>query len=230
MSPLIIRLINRMTVNFSGRHVTAPARVIGTVLVAMELIVFFICEGQVQMKPTMKIKLNVSPSINISGMDAGLQGSLTEEVLHLNRLIAERTGKSDYVDLSHGSGFSVLRDERTGAPDSVSGSGFSISAFENITVLLSYTIPHSDSNNDASYAVRMLCGYLNDGTTYFRRANVTDKNSIQFQLRNSNVLKRSMKFNNAKFVAYVFFLVNLRKEETKRGRSKPISTVTVEFL
>jgi len=167
-------------------------------------------EIQAQIKPSLKIKLNVSPSITVSKIDAGAQSSFRGELAHLNELIPRQTGGADSVRF---------------------GSGFSISAYENITVLLRVTPPvQAGQRNKYSGAARILCGYLNDGTTYFRRATIANKSAIQLRLRNNNLLRRSMKLNNSLFVAYVFFLVNQRKEETKNGSPLPVSTVTVEFM
>ena len=176
----------------------------------MMLTAAFTSESRAQIGPSLKIKLNVSPSINISKIDAGSQISLNEEMSHLNQLIPRQSKGADSVSF---------------------GSGFSISAYENIPVLLSFTTPVMvGKSNKHSGAVRILCGYLNDGTTYFRRATVTYKSVVQFRLRNNSLLKRSMKLNNPLFAAYVFFLTNQRKEDIKNEIPMPVSTVTVEFL
>lgn len=167
-------------------------------------------ESQAQIKPSLKIKLSVSPSINISKIDEGLQGVFTEELSHFKELIPGRKGGADSVSF---------------------GSGFSISSYENIAVILSFTVPEKvGKSNIRSSAARIRCGYLNDGTTYFRRARITDKSPLQFRLRNNSLLKRSMQFTNPQFVAYVFFMVIQRKELRRNGSPLPVSTVTVEFL
>lgn len=186
------------------------AHVIGVALIVMAMTAGLLSESQAQIKPSMKIKLNVLPSINISRMDADMQKLFTEDIAHLNELIAERNDGADPVSL---------------------GCEFSISAYENITVLLSYTtlVQAVQSNND-SHPMRIVCGYLNDGTTYFKRATITNKNAIQFRLRNNNLLKRSMKLSKPLFIAYAFFLVNQEKENTKNENPVPVSTITVEFM
>jgi len=185
-------------------------RVIGVAIIVMALTAGLSSESKAQMKPSMKVKLNVSSSINITNMDANFQSMFSGEVGHLNELIAQRNRGANPVVLS---------------------SGFSISADENITVLLSFSKPvqPGKSNND-SRAVRILCGFLNDGTTYLSRATFTNKNVIQFQLRNNNLLRRSMKLYNSQFVAYVLFLTNQRNERIVKENSIPISTVSIEFM
>jgi hypothetical protein len=185
-------------------------RVIGVAAIVMALTAVLSGESQAQMKPSMKVKLNVSSSINISNMDANFQSMFSGEVGHLNELMTQRNRGANPVVLS---------------------SGFSISADENITVLLSFSKPvqMGKSSND-SRAVRILCGYLNDGTTYLSRATFTNKNVIQFRLRNNSLLRRSMKLDNSLFVAYVLFLTNQRNERTVNESSIPVSTVTFEFM
>ena len=113
----------------------------------------------------------------------------------------------------------------------VIGPGLSISSFENVAVRVSFTKPIVlGLQKDDTNAVRIICGYLNDGTSYFRRATFTSKNSVEFRLRNINLLKQSIQFNNSLFVAYVFFLVDIRKEGYQYESSVPVSTVTVEIL
>ena len=186
------------------------AHVIGVALIVMAMTAGLLSESQAQIKPSMKIKLNVLPSTNISRMDADMQKLFTEDIAHLNELIAERNDGADPVSL---------------------GCEFSISAYENITVLLSYTtlVQAVQSNND-SHPMRIVCGYLNDGTTYFKRATITNKNAIQFRLRNNSLLRRSMKLDNSLFVAYVLFLTNQRNEQIVNESSIPVSTVTFEFM
>ncbi len=167
-------------------------------------------EGQGQIKPSMKIKLNVLPSVTISEIAAGAQSQFKGELAHLNGLTSRQIGKTDSVK---------------------AGPGFTITAFENISVLLSYTTPSRPAKgNNRTGAVRVLCGYLNDGTTYFRRATITDKSPIQIRLRNNRLLKHSMLFSDPQFVAYVFFLISQRKEARKNESPLSVSTVTVEFM
>jgi len=205
MSPLITDIVK---MEFTWYHFAT--RVIGVAIIVMALTAGLSSESKAQMKPSMKVKLNVSSSINITNMDANFQSMFSGEVGHLNELIAQRNRGANPVVLS---------------------SGFSISADENITVLLSFSKPvqPGKSNND-SRAVRILCGFLNDGTTYLSRATFTNKNVIQFQLRNNNLLRRSMKLYNSQFVAYVLFLTNQRNERIVKENSIPISTVSIEFM
>ena len=167
-------------------------------------------ESQAQIRQPMKVKLNVSPSIVVSRMDADLQVSLTAQLGYMNQLVSRETSGVDSVVL---------------AP------GFSIAAYENVSVDVSVETPSQMSNvRDGAGAFRITCGYLNDGTTYFRRSTITNRNNVQFRLRNNDLLKHSMKLNNPRFVAYVFFLINERKEARTYGGPLPVSTVTVEFM
>ncbi len=167
-------------------------------------------ETQAQIKPSMKIKIDVSSSVGISQVEAGVQNLIAKEVAHLEESIAERAGGADPVSLSP---------------------GFSISAYENIRVLVSVTTPEQMSDGkDSVNAPQISCGYLNDGTTYFSRATITNKSAIQFRLRNNNLLKRSMKLENPLFVAYVFFVINRQKQKSLGESPLLIPTVTVEFL
>ena len=163
-----------------------------------------------QIKQTLTVRVNAPPSVSVSGMDAGAQRAFTDEMPQISQMFQERSRGLDTISL---------------------GSGLSISSFENVTVLLSFTVPElTGQSKSDSGAVRITCGYLNDGTTYFRRATFSDKSPIQFRLRNSNLLKRSMQSNNPLFVAYVFFLIDQRKGGTRYERPMPVPTVTVEIL
>jgi hypothetical protein len=205
MSPLIT---DRVMTECTWYHFAT--RVIGVAAIVMALTAGLSGESQAQMKPSMKVKLNVLSSINISNMEAKSQSLFSGEVGHLNELMAQRNRGANPVVLS---------------------SGFSISADENITVLLSFTTPvQAGKSKKDSHVMRMLCGYLNDGTTYLSRATFTNKNVIQFRLRNNSLLRRSMKLDNSLFVAYVLFLTNQRNEQTVNESSMPVSTVTVEFM
>jgi hypothetical protein len=176
----------------------------------MAIIAAFSSESQAQNKQSMKVKLNVSPSVSVGGMEAGAQRAFANEIPQLTQMFRGRAGGANSVRF---------------------GSGFALSAYENVSVLLSFTAPARarKSSNDAD-AARITCGYLNDGTTYFRRATITNKRAIQFQLMNNSLLKRSMKLNNPLFVAYVFFLITEPKEEKSNASPLPVSTVTVEFM
>jgi hypothetical protein len=179
-------------------------------LALMALTAALMTEGQAQIKQTLRVRVNASPLVSVARMDAGAQRAFADEMPQLSQMFRERSRGLDSVSL---------------------GSGFSISSFENITVKLSFTTPGGarQRENDSD-AVRILCGYLNDGTTYFRRATITDKSPIQFRLRNSNLLERSMQLTNPLFVAYVFFLIDQRKGETRYESPMPVPTVTVEFM
>ncbi len=186
------------------------ARIIGTAVVAMALIVGLSGESQAQITPLMKVKLNVLPSVNITRMDDNLRTLFAEDITHLNELASAKPGNEDIVSLDF---------------------GFSISAYENITVLLSFTSPVLFQKNEQSvYPMRINCGYLNDGTTYFNRAIITDGNFVQFRLRNNNLLKRSMKAIDPLFVAYTFFLVHHQKATISNNGKLPVSIITLEYL
>ena len=185
------------------------AHVIRAAIVVIVLATGLSGESVAQMKPSMKIKLNVLPSVNITRVDGNLQTLFAEDITHLNELASAKTGGEDPISLDF---------------------GFSISAYENITVLLSFTNPELSAKNEHSlYPMRMVCGYLNDGTTYFKRATITNRNFMQFRLRNNNLLKRSMKLSDPLFVAYTFFLIHQEKSTRNKG-PLPVSTITLEYL
>jgi len=171
----------------------------------------FSSESQAQNKQSMKVKLSVSPSVSVGRMEAGVQQAFANEIPQLTQMFRGRAGEADSVSF---------------------GVGFALSAYENVAVLLSFTIPSRAGvrNDHASDAARITCGYLNDGTTYFRRATITNKSVIQFRLMNNSLLKRSMKLNNPLLVAYVFFVITQPKEGNSYASSLPVSTVTVEFM
>jgi hypothetical protein len=174
------------------------------------LIAGFSGENLAQIKPSMKINLDVLPSVNVARMDVDLQSLFAEDIAHLNELASASNGGEDPISLDF---------------------GFSISAYENITVLLSFTRPEKSEKNASSlYPMRIICGYLNDGTTFFRRATITNKNAFQFRLRNNNLLKHSMKISDPLFVAYTFFLVSHRVGTVNKKGSLPVSTITLEFM
>jgi hypothetical protein len=128
----------------------------------------------------------------------------------LNELASAKPGNEDIVSLDF---------------------GFSISAYENLTVLLSFTTPKLfEKNKQSVYPMRIDCGYLNDGTTYFNRAIITDRNFVQFRLRNNNLLKRSMKISDPLFVAYTFFLVHHAKGTLSNKGALPVSIITLKYL
>jgi hypothetical protein len=209
MSLLITQHINSIAVTNQRWH-RFHARVIGAAVVTMALIVGLSGESQAQMTPSMKIKLNVLPSVNITRMDDDLRTLFAEDITHLNELASAKSGNEDIVSLDF---------------------GFSISAYENITVLLSFTSPElSEKNRQSVSPSRINCGYLNDGTTYFNRAIITDGNIVQFRLRNNNLLKRSMKVSDPLFVAYTFFLVHHAKGTLSNKGALPVSTITLEYL
>ena len=210
MYPLITQHINSMAMTNQQLHRYA-ARVIRAAIVVLILIVGLSGESQAQMKPSMKIKLNVLPSISVSTIeDANLQSLFAEDITHLNELASTKFGGEDIISLDF---------------------GFSISAYENLTVLLSFTRPELSENNKQSvYPSRIVCGYLNDGTTYFTRATFTNGNFMQFRLRNNNLLKRSMKIGDPLFVAYTFFLVQHAKGTIRNKGPLPVSTITLEYL
>jgi hypothetical protein len=209
MYPLITQLIDSMAMTNHQLHCFA-IRVIRGAIVVLILTAGLSVESQAQMKASMKIKLNVLPSINITRMDGDLQTLFAEDIAHMNELASAKPGGEDIVSLDF---------------------GFSISAYENITVLLSFTNPELfEKNKQSVYPMRIDCGYLNDGTTYFTRATITNTNFMQFRLRNNNLLKRSMKLSDPLFVAYTFFLVHHEKGTTRNKGPLPVSTITLEYM
>ncbi len=176
----------------------------------MALAVVFLNKSIAQITQTLRVRVSAPSSVSVSRMDAGVQRAIEDEMPQLSQMFQERSRGLDTISL---------------------GSGLSISSLENVTVLLSFTVPELKGQTKSdSGLVRITCGYLNDGTTYFRRATFSDKSPIQFRLRNSNLLKRSMQSSNPLFVAYVFFLVDQRKGKTRYEGPMPVPTVTVEIL
>lgn len=175
----------------------------------MALTAALMSESQAQVRQSLKVSVRALPSVSIAGMDGGVERALADDMLQLSKKFQDKTGGTGSASLS---------------------SGFSISAYENITVLLSFTKEGERWSNRNSDVLRIICGYLNDGTTCFKRATVVNKNPIQFRLRDNNLMKRSMQSDNPLFVAYVFFLIYGRKEETKHAITLPVPTVTVEFI
>ena len=209
MYPLIIQRIDSIAVANQELYIYT-SRVIRVVIVVMILTAGLSGESQAQIKPSMRVNLSVLPSVNIARMDVDLQTLFSEDIAQLNELASTKTGGEDPVSLDF---------------------GFSISAYENITVLLSYTKPGQTEKDERSlYPIRIVCGYLNDGTTYFKRATISNKNALQFRLRNNNLLKHSMKISNPLFVAYAFFLVNHKEGTIKTQSPLPVSTITLEFM
>ncbi|MCX6120385.1 MAG: hypothetical protein NTX44_02045 [Ignavibacteriales bacterium] len=209
MYPLITQHIDSMALTNQQLHCFA-ARLFKAMIVMLILFAGWSGESQAQIKSSMKIKLNVLPSINITRMDGDLQILFAEDITHMNELVSVKNGGEDIVSLDF---------------------GFSISAYENITVLLSFTNPELfEKNKQSVYPMRIDCGYLNDGTTYFTRATITNRNSMQFRLRNNNLLKRSMKLSDPLFVAYTFFLVHHQKATIKNKGPLPVSTITLEYM
>lgn len=179
-------------------------------LVIITLLLAFVLPKEVsaQIRQPMKVQITVSPSVAVTGMDAALHASIAEQLAYLNQSIPGQTVGGDSV---------------------IVGPGLAISAFENISVLIS--VKTGVGSGEAGAIVpRILCGYLNDGTTYFRRSTITDKNMFVLRLLNINLLKRSMKLEKPLFVAYVFFLVQERRVEINHPPSTASSIVTVEFL
>jgi hypothetical protein len=204
-----MRHINGSAMTNQLKHRCAN-RMIRFALIAMALTSGLSGESLAQMSPSMKVNLNVLPSISVSTIDGDLQTLFAEDIAHLNELASAKTSGEDPVSLDF---------------------GFSISAYENVTVLLSFTKPElSEKNKQSLYPMRIVCGYLNDGTTFFKRATITNKNAMQFRLRNNNLLKRSMKLSNPLFVAYAFFLVNHEISTVKKEGPLPVSTITLEFM
>ena len=205
---LIIQRINGAARGLLSRR-CLPGLVIGAVF-AMMLTAFAPGRCFGQLKPAMKIKVSVLPSINIARMDVDLQSLFAEDINHINELASVKNAGEDPITLEF---------------------GFSISAYENINVLLSYTRPEvSDKDNHSVYPLRMVCGYINDGTRFFKRAIITNSSSVLFRLRNNNLLKRSMRHTDPLFVAYTFFLVNHLKGISKEDGPLPISTITIEYM
>jgi len=185
-------------------------RLIGAGVVILAMIAGFSGKSQAQTRPSMKIKLNVLPSVNITRVDGDLRTLFAADIAHLNELASAKPGGEDPVSLDF---------------------GFSISAYENITILLSFTSPElSEKNKQSVYPMRIVCGYLNDGTTYFTRATMTTRNFMQFRLRNNNLLKRSMILSDPLFVAYTFFLVHHAKGTIRNKGPFPVSTITLEYM
>jgi hypothetical protein len=185
-------------------------RMIRFALIAMALAAGLSGESQAQLNPSMKVKVNVLPSVNITRMDGDLRTLFAEDIAHLNELASVKNGGEDIISLDF---------------------GFSISAYENITVLLSFTSPELiEKKKQSVFPSRIDCGYLNDGTTYFTRAIITNGNFMQFRLRNNNLLKRSMKLSDPLFVAYAFFLVHHQKALKRNKGPLPVSTITLEYL
>lgn len=174
------------------------------------LLAVFVDHMIAQNQPTIKVKVDVSPAINVSKLDESSQISFSEEIARLNELLPQEAGEKKPVGI---------------------GPGFAISAYENISVLVRVRTPLVPGyGTPAVDAPKVTCGYLNDGTTYFRRATITNKTSVEFRLRNDNLLRQSMRLSNSLLTAYIFLIVNERKEATTNEAPVQVSTVTVEFL
>jgi hypothetical protein len=179
-------------------------------LATIALFAAFFDDTIAQIQPTIKVRVNVSPAINVSRMEQNTQLSLGEEMSNLTQLVPRQPGSKETTSI---------------------GPGFAISAYENISILLTVERPSLSGGQEfAAKAPKITWGYLNDGTTYFRRATITNKSSVEFRLRNNNLLRQSMKFRNPLLTAYVFLIINERKEASAHENPVPVSTVTIEFL
>lgn len=145
------------------------------------------CQAQVKQRLEVRLKVDL-PSIGVAGMDEATQGVLVSEIAGQERMRGSDSGSSS--------------------------SGFSISFYENIGVLVSVMT-----------SAPTACGYLNDGTTCFSKAIVTDKDSMQFRLCNNNLLRHSIYGNAQPFVAYVFIL-----NREKKTYDNTIRTVIIEIM
>ena len=209
MSALIIQPIdsNRQFIRLRSGFTSLMVR---TVIFLITVCLALPGKNVAQTKPSIKVKLNVLPSIRIAAIDADLKTLFAEDISHLNELVSVRTGGEEPISLDY---------------------GFSISAYENINVLLSFTRPSVENKkNQSAYPMRIVCGYINDGTTNFKRATISNKYSLQFRLRNNNLLKRSMKMSDPFFVAYTFFLVNRSNTDPLEDGALPVSTITLEYF
>jgi hypothetical protein len=161
-----------------------------------------------QLKQSLKITIRVSAGIGGLGTDA--QQALAGQMSLLSETFRGRAGSADSLSLAF---------------------GFSISAYENISVLLSYAQPAQEgAYKNEPGSMQIVCGYLNDGTTNFRRAAFSAESPVHFRLRENHLLSNSMQPGNLPYEAYVFFLVNQRKGENSNGIKVPVATVTVEYL
>jgi len=204
---LILRLIA-----FGDSLRMTKMAVVAMAMIALTSVPF--CEAQVRTKPMLKVRVDVSPSVGISEVEPMTDVLIAKDLEHLEGKLAAE------------------------APVTFI-SGFAISAYENISILVSVTTQgesttgHCEEHSDEAIPVmrpQITCGYLNDGTTYFERAIITDSGAVLFRLRNIDLLRRSMKLSNPLFVAYVFFLIRNEKEVRQNGNPMPVSTVTVEYL
>ena len=194
----------------NGFHIIRWLWVSRVALGTTVLLAVFVDHMIAQNQPTIKVKVDVSPAINVSKLDESSQISFSEEIARLNELLPQEAGEKKPVGI---------------------GPGFAISAYENISVLVRVRTPLVPGyGTPAVDAPKVTCGYLNDGTTYFRRATITNKTSVEFRLRNDNLLRQSMRLSNSLLTAYIFLIVNERKEATTNEAPVQVSTVTVEFL
>lgn len=194
----------------NGFHIIRWLWVSRVALGTTVLLAVFVDHMIAQNQPTIKVKVDVSPAINVSKLDESSQISFSEEIARLNELLPQGAGEKKAVGI---------------------GPGFAISAYENISVLVRVRTPLVPGyGTPAVDAPKVTCGYLNDGTTYFRRATITNKSSVEFRLRNDNLLRQSMRLSNSLLTAYIFLIVNERKEATTNEAPVQVSTVTVEFL
>jgi hypothetical protein len=163
----------------------------------------------------LQFRLRATPSVTVSRMDRGAQRTFADNMAQLTKMFEDPTREADYVTFS---------------------GGLSIAAYENIPVQISITTPEitlpglQDIVEGLMADTRITWGYLNDGTTFFMRAMVTNESPVAFRLRNNGLLRRSMRSGDPLFIAHVFFIINQRKEVTYYGSALPVPTVTVEFL
>jgi len=174
------------------------------------LIAAFTFVSSAQLHPTLKVKLDVSPAVEVSSLNQSVQATFAEDLTKIDGMMPMGSSGERTLHV---------------------GPGFAISAYENIAVLVSVTPPtFSDATLNSKKAPRITCGYLNDGTSYFRRSTITNRSGVSFRLRNNDLLRRTMKLQNPLLVAYVFFIVGERKEAKQNGGAMPVSNVTIEFI
>lgn len=107
---------------------------------------------------------------------------------------------------------------------------FSISASENVNIIVSYVAPEELVKDvDNTLPVKMEAAYLNDGTNNARNAITFDNNNAVFQINNSGLMVDQMDARIHKLECWLYFYGNVYVGDVEPGVYYGFLQVRVEY-
>lgn len=203
------RSVSKSERSEDGAKNTATVGRTRCVTMILALIIVMCAHAGAQFTSSIRIKVNYTPMLSIRETDDSYKEKFLADPEKLESSPNSLIGVRDTLV-----GLSV----------------FSISSYENIQLIMNVApLSLGDGQDMSKNPYKLVKAYVNDGSASALNAIAVNKNKFGFALLNKGILRRSLKSDFKRFMAYVYVLV-VRPRMIRDSRKEAFrSLITVEY-